>query len=176
MTRHTRWSKVVLAVILTLCFATAVAADGTRPRLETPRHVIREHALRSIQPQGQVMPLGIGNAHSFAMGDTWITSDQLTDDYSTDIAFYTDENLAVFLWFYSLTDKNVTISIQVKDSSGTTVFTDGFTVTPGADAINYTVLDLGMYTEGPYKIIVKVKQGSKIIGQQHWFAVFTPTN
>ena len=94
MTDQKKKTALAVAVIVALGAATAVLAGAGQPRLQTPRLIVREPGLHRLEvPTGTVLPLGIGKPNSLAMGDTWITSDQLLSDYSTDIAWYNTETL-----------------------------------------------------------------------------------
>jgi len=157
-----------LAAIFLLAVGTVLAAPPNR--LPQPR--LTEHGFHVLDPRPGVMPLGIGTPNSLAMVESWVTSDLVTDDYTTYPYWYDSENISIFLAFYVVKSQNVSITIQVKDQSGATVFTGTDTeLFDPASLIGGTV-PVGTLTQGAYKVLVKVKQGTKSVGQQYWMLVY----
>ena len=163
--------RIAIASSVALCALTASLAV---PRLESPRPIERVRGYSTIDSKGSVLPLGIGTPKSFAMGDTWVTSNMLDSDYVTDVLWYDNEILSVFGGFYTASSQDVTTFLQVKSQAGAIVFSGTFSGTPVANSINYIVLEVGTYPAGAYKVIMRFKQGSKVVGQQYWIGVFTP--
>src|SRR6185295_4197164 len=99
-------------------------------------------------------------------------------DFSTDLLWFDNEVLTVIGGFYATRPNDVTTTVQIKNQSGTVVFADSFAAPPFVGEINYASLDIGMLPSGTggnaagYKVIVKFKQGTKVIGQQFWIPVF----
>ena len=160
--------KAAIASILAVCTLTGASAVQ---RLEAPRPLPTVRAYRTL-PAGTVAPIGIGTPSNFAMGDTWIVSNLLPDEFSTDIVWYDSETLGIFAAFYSSTSKETATILQVKNQAGAIVAEGSFSDPAIAGAINYLVMGIGVLPAAPYKVILKFKQGTKVIGQQYWIGVF----
>ena len=156
------------AVLALLAVGTVLAAPPGR--LAQPR--ITKHGFYKMDPTPGLMPLGIGKPASLAHVEAWVTSDLVVDDFSTYPFWYDSENLEIFLAFYNVRSVNTNIQVQIKDESGATVFngTDSDIFEP--DAIIGGTVEVGTLTPGAYKVIVKIKQGTKVVGQQFWMLVF----
>lgn len=134
--------------------------------------------------QNRAAGLSIGKANTFSVLGCWVTSDLLvcsetcTDpsDYLTDIIWFDDETISLIGSFYTLTDKDINMTVQVKSSSGTVVFEDTFAARPPIlepDTFNFVKFTIPDFLPADaYKVIFKMKQGSKSIGQQFFFNVF----
>ena len=172
--------RIVRNAVLS-CLVGVCALSGA---LATPRHELKRLPAGTkgfIQaPTGSTMAgLGVGNSTKFAYTNSWATSDGLVcdgfvDEFKTDFIFYTDEMLEDVFGFYSLTNKSVTVSILVKDSTGATAYQDSFAGAPEPDLVNYIVWPIGVLPAGNYKILVKAKQGATTVGGSYWITVSPP--
>jgi len=156
-----------LAVMTLLGVGTVLAAPG---RLPQPR--ITEHGFHAIDARPGVMPLGIGKPNSLAMVESWVTSDLVADDYSTYPFWYDTENISIFLAFYTVKSANTVITIQIKDESGATVYNANDTEVFDPESLIGGTVPVGTLAAGSYKVLVKIKQGTKSIGQQYWMLVY----
>ena len=163
--------KTLVITTLAACLATAsLATKLDQPReLRTPTgYFPREHA-------ATVAPLGLGNPSRFAMGDAWLTSDYELYWDSTDIEWYDTEYLQIFGAFYSATDKNTTTIVDVFSQSGASVYHSSFTDPALPGEINGYITDIGVLPAGNYKVSIKFKQGTVVLGQKFWFTVLVDT-
>lgn len=157
-----------IAVLSLLAVGTVLAAP--QGRMPMPR--ITEHGFHKLEPTPGLMPLGIGKPNGLAMVESWVTSDLVTDDYTTYPFWYDSENISIFLAFYTAKSLNTSITIQIKDESGATVFNGADTEVFDADSLIGGTVPVGPLVPGGYKVMVKVKQGAKSVGQQFWMLVY----
>jgi hypothetical protein len=152
----------------------ALTAALATPRLEVKRTPVRTRGFIQAPTGSTIAGIGIGNGAKFAYSNSWTTSDGLPDDFTTDFIFYTDENISSVFGVYSLTDKNTTVTIQVKSATGQTVYSDSFSGAPTADIINFIVWPIGPLPAGNYKFLLKAKQGATSVGGSYWVTVSEP--
>lgn len=165
-----------VATISALVLGWFHASSAAAPRLEAPRPHDTVRGYFTANTDSNFAPIAIGKPSSFAVGHAWIVSDSLLNVYTTDISWLDNEFLGVFGGFYTATPQSVTTILQVKNQSGAIVATDTYSGTPVAGAINYIVMDIGVLPADPYKVILKFKQGAKVVGIQFWMGVFTSTS
>jgi len=162
--------RVGAIVVMSLLAVGSVAAAGHPGRQPQPR--IMANGFHAMDPRPGFMPLGIGTPKSIAMVESWVTSDLVTDDYTTFPFWYDDENISIFLAFYTAKGTPVNITILVKDETGATVFNGTDSETFPADTLVGGTIPVGTLPVGAYKVMVKVKQGTKSVGQQYWLLVY----
>ena len=156
-----------MAALTLLAAGTVLAAPG---RLPQPR--ITEHGFHTLSPRPDVLPLGIGKPSGLAMVESWVTSDLVADEFTTFPFWYDTESISIFLAFYNTKSVNTNITVQVKDESGATVSNQVDTEIFDPDSLIGGTIDVGLLSPGAYKVIVKIKQGTKSVGQQYWMLVY----
>ena len=156
-----------LAMLSLLAVGTLLAAPGRQP---LPR--ITEHGFHTLEPRPGFLPLGIGKPNGLAFIESWVTSDLVTDDYTTYPFWYDSENISIFLAFYTVKSANTTISIVIKDESGATVYSGADSEVFDPDSLIGGTVPVGTLVPGAYKVLVKIKQGTKSVGQQYWMLVY----
>jgi len=156
-----------LAMLSLLAVGTVLAAPG---RLALPR--ITEPGFHTLDPRPGLLPLGIGKPNGLAFIESWVTSDLVTDDYTTYPFWYDSENISIFLAFFTVKTVNTSISIQIKNESGETVYSGADSEVFDPPGLIGGTVPVGMLVEGNYKVMVKIKQGTKTVGQQYWMFVY----
>jgi hypothetical protein len=160
--------RIGAAAMLSLFVAgAALAAPG---RLPQPR--ITQHGFHAMDPRPGLMPLGIGKPTSLAMVESWVTSDLVSDDYTTFPFWYDSEYISIFLAFFTAKSTDVKISIQIKDQTGTTVFSGQDVEAFDPETLVGGTIPVGTLVPGAYKVLVKLKQGATTVGQQYWLLVY----
>ena len=152
-------------------FVTALGVAPAAPRLAAPRQLQPGGEIFSLGPQERVAAAGVGTASGLAMFDSWVTSDYMFDEYTTDITWYDWEQIQVFGTFRASSARSVTGTLMVKDSRGQTVVTDAVTGTPEPGTLNGVMFDIGYMIPGTYKVTVKFKQGDRSVSQSYWMTV-----
>jgi len=162
--------RIGAVVMLSLLAAGSVLAAGLPGRLPQPR--ITEPGFHALAPRPGLMPLGIGKPNSIALLDSWVTSDLVPDDYTTFPFWYDSESISIYLAFYNAKEQSVKITLDIRDLSGHVVFTGQDEEVWDADTVIGGSIPVGNFAVGQYKVTVKMKVGSKVLGQQYWMFVY----
>jgi hypothetical protein len=171
---------VVLAVCLTLGM-TPLA--GAAERLDDPRALPKASGFFSLPATGGAPDLGgigiqglrAGKPANIAAMAAWVNSDLMPDDYTTDVRWYTNETLIFFVWFFTEKGRDVKVDVIVKNTAGSTVFSDTFTDAPLVSELNGFFFNSQRFWDpGFYKLTVKFTQGKKKAGLKFWFQVVEP--
>jgi hypothetical protein len=162
-------SKLFLLAALSVCLAlpASAAAPGFREDASP------DDSVPAFDQVDQVAPLAVGAPTGLAMADVWVTINGINGDFHTDKTWCYVDELYVFGNFITPKPKNVTVSLDVKKADGTTAFhAEPFTAPPAPyQVLSHTFAIGRLETAGYYKIIYKVKQGKKVVGQSFWIQV-----
>ena len=164
--------KTAFKTLAITTFAACLATASYAGKLEKPRELRTPTGYFPREHASTVAPLGLGNPSNFAMGDAWLTSDYEVYWDSTDIEWYDTEHLQIFGAFYSSTAKDTTTIVDVFNQSGASVYHTSYTEPALAGEINQYLTDIGLLPAGNYKVGIKFKQGSVVLGQKFWFTVY----
>jgi hypothetical protein len=168
---------VVLALCLTLGMTPLVSAAE---RLDEARAIPQASGFFSLPDTGGTpgMPgigiqgLGPGKPTNLAAMAAWVNSDLMPDDYTTDVRWFTNETLIFFVWFFTEKSQDVSVDVIVRNTAGSTVFSDTFTDAPLVGDLNGFFFNSQRFWDpGFYKFMVKFKQGKKKRGVKFWFQV-----
>jgi hypothetical protein len=175
--------KILRAVALALCLSLGtIPLVGAAERLEAPRALPDASGFFALPPSGgapglpgiDLMGLKTGKPATIAAMSSWVNSDLMPDDYTTDVRWFTNETLVFFVWFYTEKARDVTVDVIVKDVNRARVFSDTFTDAPLVGELNGFFFNSQLFWDpGFYKLTVKFKQGKKVAGLKYWFQVVT---
>src|SRR5207249_6886523 len=164
--------KTTIFAALAICLiSTAHAAkrfDASRP-LPAPPGGLR--VLAMTPAGGSVAPLGVGGSTSLRMCAAWASSDYEADTFSTNYLWCDFESLQVIAGFSTPVSRDVHALVVIKDSSGVVVYQAVGDLSIVPSVINYILADVGPLPAGFYKVISKIKQGDRVVGQSFWFQV-----
>jgi len=126
---------------------------------------------RSFGPAPQIQSLAMGKPTGLAALSSWVTSDMMADDYSTDAMWYDFEQIRVMGMFYSPRDRALRAAIRITDMNNDVVESGVAQFSPDPASVMYVSLDVGELAPGFYKAKVTYKQGNRAAGSEYWFTV-----
>lgn len=167
--------KKILRIASVLMLASCIASSAFAVKSpESPR--ILGHGMQIVKAPSdvRVAPILSGNPAGLAMFGTWVTSDWEADPWTTNTLWYDEENLVVYWCFMTTKAPNVGASILVKNQSGAEVYRNSgeFEITTN-EVWNIYDEGIGMLPPGNYKIIVKIRQGTRVVGNTYWIQTIT---
>lgn len=118
--------------------------------------------------------MSVGKPPALSWYGSWITSDYAPDAFSTYFFWCDVESTAVVASFFSPSAANASGTVKVYNAAGTVVFTDEASGSPEGPSVYAAVI--GKLPVGNYKVVIKVKQGKKSIGDQFWMSVYASSD
>jgi hypothetical protein len=165
--------KITVAAVAATCLASSTFAAKSPRSQPIPQHGFQKITRPAVSGS---IAAAIGNPAKFAGCDNWITSNYEADDFTTNTFWCDFETFTPVLSYYTTKLKPIKVAIKIKNQAGAVVFQDQgvIDITEGDLGVVEYVADYNAVPPQPagfYKVIGKLTQGTKVVGQSYWIQV-----